>query len=209
MPVKEHNVVYSVGHSNHSEEEFLRLLELHSIEVVADVRSSPFSRRLPHFNSTVLKESLKKHGIKYVFLGEELGARPKDESCYIDGSVDYDRLASTDSFHQGIDRIHEGVNQYRIAIMCAEKEPLDCHRTILVSRWLLKKGLQVKHILADGSLEEHEDTLKRLLKMTGQEPLPLLASLEDPQAAIEKAYTLRGQKLSHAGARKTDAEDEV
>lgn len=110
---------------------------------------------------------LEVHGIKYVFLGRELGARPADRSCYENGRVQYRRLALTELFRAGIERVRKGASEYRIALVCAEKEPLDCHRTLLVARALDEQGVEVRHILGDGRLEPHRDTLVRLLKITG------------------------------------------
>lgn len=161
------NLVCTIGHSTHSIETFLELLHAHAITVVADVRSAPFSRFNPQFNKDALEQSLRARGIKSVFLGRELGARSEDSSCYVNGRVSYERLARTDLFRSGIDRVMRGAKEHRIALMCAEKEPLECHRTLLVARSLSDRGVDVAHILADGSVERHESTLDRLLRMLG------------------------------------------
>src|ERR1700741_1321559 len=106
-------VVYSIGHSTHAPDRFLSLLGQHSITAVGDVRSTPFSRFNPQFNRQTLKASLEASGIAYVFLGKELGARSDDERCYENGKVQYDRLASTALFQQGLDRVQEGTGRYR------------------------------------------------------------------------------------------------
>src|ERR1700704_3164996 len=116
--------VYTIGHSTHSIEKFVELLGRAQITAVSDVRSRPYSRMNPQFNRENLKQSLSANGIKYVFLGKELGARSEDHSCYRNGQVQYDLLARTDLFKQGIERILEGTQKYRVALMCAEKEPL-------------------------------------------------------------------------------------
>src|SRR5262249_40063791 len=141
--------VFTIGHSTHSSEGFLALLRLHGVTAVGDVRSAPYSRFNPQFNRETLSESLRRADIKYVFLGEALGARSKDSSCYVNGRVQYRCLARTDLFKGGIERVARGAEEYAIALMCAEKEPLDCHRTLLVSRALVERGLVVRHILAD------------------------------------------------------------
>ena len=155
--------ILSIGHSNHSLEGFLTLLSKHRVSAVADVRSAPYSRFRPHFNRDVLAASLKPHGIDYVFLGRELGGRPDDPECYEGGRVDYERVARTSGFRDGIARVIGGSIRHRIALMCAEKEPLDCHRTLLVARALDEAGVAVAHILADGDLEPHGKTMDRLL----------------------------------------------
>ncbi len=159
--------IYTVGHSNHPIERFVGLLTAHEIGAVADVRSRPFSRRNPQFNKDRLAAHLAEHGIAYVFLGRELGARSEDPACYENRKVQYPRLAATASFKGGIDRVLMGAEKYRLALMCAEKEPLDCHRTLLVSRALEQAGVSIVHILADGSLEPQEKTLSRLIDTVG------------------------------------------
>jgi uncharacterized protein (DUF488 family) len=160
-------LVYTLGHSNHPIEKFLGLLQDNAITAVADVRSQPVSRRHPHFNKERLSATLAQQGVAYVFVGAELGARSNDDSCYEGGRVQYQRLAATPLFKQGIDRVLAGAKQFRIALMCAEKEPLDCHRTLLVSRALEKRGVAITHILADGSVENQPQTMKRLIDMVG------------------------------------------
>ena len=134
---------------------------------IADVRSAPFSRFNPQFNKDALERSLKAAGIKYVFLGRELGARSDDPSCYENGRVQYGRLAQTALFRSGIERVIRGTQGQSIALMCAEKEPLECHRTLLVARALDAHGIAVAHILSDGRLEAHQDVIERLLDLTG------------------------------------------
>jgi len=161
------NSVYTIGHSTHSAEAFLALLRKHGVEALADVRSSPFSRFNPQFNREALEQFLKANGVRYVFLGKELGARSDDRSCYNHGRVQYSRLAQTALFRGGINRVLQGATKYRVALMCAEKEPLECHRTLLVAKALAARGQRVLHIHADGHLEAHEAAMERLLKMTG------------------------------------------
>ncbi|MDE0717420.1 MAG: DUF488 domain-containing protein [Rhodospirillaceae bacterium] len=155
--------VLTVGHSNHSLETFLSLLAGHAVTALADVRSAPWSRFNPQFNRKALSASLSTAGIAYVWLGRELGGRPDDPACYVDGELRYDRLAGTLLYREGIERVLRGVREHRLALMCAEKDPLHCHRALLVSRSLEERGLGVEHILADGSLEPHESVLDRLL----------------------------------------------
>ena len=161
------NTVYSIGHSNHDQRTFLDLLRVHAITAIADVRSKPYSGYNPQFDREILQRALLKDRIRYVFLGAELGARSSDTACYERGVVQFDRLAQTSEFARGLDRIASGTRQYRVAMMCAEKEPLECHRTILVARELRRRGVEVAHIHADGRLERHEDALSRLARMLG------------------------------------------
>ena len=158
------HTVFTVGHSNHSLETFLSLLEDHNVGMVADVRSAPYSRWVPHFNKNALDAALKKAGVAYEYVGGELGGRPVDPSCYDEnGQVMYDRVAVTDLFKDALDRVVHAADDRRVALMCAEKEPLECHRTLLVARELAAGGVTVEHILADGSLETHDAAMDRLL----------------------------------------------
>src|SRR5271157_6086016 len=112
----EHETVFTIGHSTHPLERFIALLKLHRITALGDVRSKPYSRTNPQFNREDLKKELREIGIAYVFLGKELGARSQDATCYDGGKIQYERLARTDLFKRGLDRIHEGVQRYRIAL---------------------------------------------------------------------------------------------
>ena len=187
-------IIYTVGHSNHPIEKFLHLLTHNAITAVADVRSRPFSRRHPHFNKERLCATLAQNDIAYVFLGAELGARSDDESCYEDGQVQYQRLAATSLFQQGIDRVLGGAEKFRVALMCAEKEPLDCHRTLLVSRALEKRGVAISHILADGSIEPQPQTMTRLIDMVG---LGRRDMFTDATVLAEEACRLRESKIAY------------
>lgn len=189
--------VYTIGHSNHSVNRFVELLHETGITAIADVRSTPYSGRFPHFNQPELKQALSDGGIAYVFLGEALGARTKDRSCYQEGRADYELIASTEAFERGLDRVEVGARKYRIALMCAEREPLDCHRTILVSRWLQARGMSVLHVLADGSIEPNEFTEKRLLKMMKMETGDLFDTPESHADPLTEAYKKRGREIAY------------
>jgi len=156
--------MFTIGHSTHTFDRFLKLLQMHDVTAVADVRSSPYSRFNPQYNCERLANALKAGRIKYVYLGQELGGRSEDRSCYRDGRVCYSRVAETESFKKGLGRVIDGAAKFRIALMCSEKEPLDCHRTLLVSQSLVKRGINVEHIHANGELEPHSDAMDRLLR---------------------------------------------
>lgn len=181
------NPIFTIGHSTHRDEAFLALLRQHSIEAVADVRSSPFSRFNPQFNREALEQCLEANGIRYVFLGKELGARSDDPCCYDHGRVQYGRLAQTPLFQSGLNRVVQGAERYRVALMCAEKEPLECHRTLLVAKALAERGQPVLHIHSDGHLETQEAAMERLLDLTGLPKEDFFRSKEDLLAeALEK-----------------------
>lgn len=158
-----HGTVLTIGHSTHALEAFVALLRQHGVTAVADVRSAPYSRFNPQFNREPFAEALGSEAIRYVFLGDALGGRSDDPACYEDGRIRYDRVAATKSFRSGLARVVQGTAKYRIALMCAEKEPLHCHRTLLVARALDAQGADVAHIHADGRLEAHREAMDRLL----------------------------------------------
>lgn len=186
--------VYTIGHSTHPIVRFTALLTRHSIATVCDVRSSPYSRFNPQFNRESLHRTLAAYRIGYIFLGQELGARSDDPSCYEQGKVQYDRLARTRLFQKGLDRLEEAAGANRVALMCAEKEPLDCHRTILVARELQARGLAVEHILEDGTLQSHAETMNRLLRLLDLPDFDLFRSREE---ILEDAYQIRSGQIAY------------
>lgn len=185
-------MIYTVGHSNHAIAHFLQLLQGSGVNLLADVRSTPYSRFNPQFRRDSLIAALGQHGIEYLFLGEELGARSKDPSCYEDGRVSYRKLAATELFQRGIDRLLAAAKTHTVAIMCAEKDPLDCHRTILVARELVSRGESVAHILASGEVAPHDVVMQQLRDKLKIEPQDLFG--ED---ADEQAYELRGRQIAY------------
>jgi uncharacterized protein (DUF488 family) len=155
-------MIYTIGHSKHPAERFIELLRRHDIGALADVRSTPFSRFNPQFNRERLAAALRDAGIQYVFLGQELGARPRERELYEGDRVSYAKLAQSEPFRRGLERVMAGSRDHRIALMCAEKDPLHCHRTLLISPELERAGVPVTHILADGSLETHAALMQRV-----------------------------------------------
>ena len=188
--------VFTIGHSTHALAAFIALLRGHRVSAVADVRSSPHSRFNPQFNRKPLAEVLVAEGIRYVYLGRELGGRSQDPGCYEDGRVRYDRVAATESFRRGLARVMDGAARHRIALMCAEKEPLDCHRTLLVARALDAQGVDVAHIHADGALESHRTAMDRLLDIQN---LPREGDLSGTRAELlDGAIARQAQRVAYA-----------
>jgi uncharacterized protein (DUF488 family) len=167
-------VVYTVGHSNGPFESFTRLLELHRVQVVADVRSYPFSKYCQQFDTDNIRASLKNAEYVYVFMGGELGGKPKGEQFYdAEGHVLYDRIAATPAFARGLERLFHGMESYTIALMCAEEDPTHCHRRLLIGRVLQERDIRVAHIRADGSLQSDADLETIMSKRS-----PLLPDVE-------------------------------
>jgi uncharacterized protein (DUF488 family) len=152
--VAEFGTLVTVGHSNHRLERFLALLRAHDVQCIADVRSWPASRHAPWFDREPLRDALQSAGVRYVFLGRELGGRPDDKDLYDEsGHVRYDALARSEEFARGLQRLRQGIGMLRLAVMCAEENPLHCHRRLLVARVLFEEGMPVLHIRGDGRLE--------------------------------------------------------
>ncbi|MCX7630433.1 MAG: DUF488 domain-containing protein [Geminicoccaceae bacterium] len=171
------NTIYTIGHSNHPLEKFLELLEEHAIEVLVDVRSQPFSRYVPHFNKPELEKALARKGIRYLFMGRELGGRPNDRSLYDEeGGVDYEKLSETPSFREGLARLIREAQKHRIACMCAEEDPAKCHRGWSIAPRLVKENIKVLHIRANRQTETQQEIDPRLPKRKRREP--------DPQASL-------------------------
>ena len=146
--------VYTVGHSNVSQETFIALLQQHRIEVLVDVRSAPYSKYVPHFNGAALKLAVVRAGIKYLYLGGELGGRPREREFYdTKGHVRYDLIAESPEFREGIERLLRGIREHRVALMCNEENPHECHRRLLVGRVLDGRGVTVLHIRGDGRVQ--------------------------------------------------------
>jgi len=154
--------IFTIGHSNHTMETFLRMLKQYDIEVMVDVRSQPHSKNVPHFDLHILKATLTRSRIKYLYLGKELGGRPDGDEFYDpDGHVLYFRLAKSELFLKGIYRLEKGLQKYRVAIMCSEEDPTSCHRRLLIGRVLAEKGFSLNHIRGDGRLQMEEDLTKQ------------------------------------------------
>ena len=192
-PIGAPPTVFTVGHSNLELPAFLALLAKHQIDAVVDVRSSPFSKYVPQFNRDVLEIALRKANVRYVPMGKELGARRGEPECYIDAKARYDLIAKAPLFQAGLERVRKGAEKFRLAMMCAEKDPLTCHRTILVCRHL-KPELDIRHILEDSSLETAEEAETRLLDLLGLPAGDLFQSKAD---FIEQAYEKQGEKIAY------------
>jgi uncharacterized protein (DUF488 family) len=201
----------SVGHSNHDWPRLLELLRGAGVTAVADVRSSPYSRRLPQYNRSVIEGALRANGLAYVFLGDLLGGRPADPDLYDpEGWADYARMRQTAAFRRGLDRLLLGAESYTVVTLCAEEDPLDCHRGLMIAPALAELGLPPFHLRKDGALETTADMERRLLEDTGVGD-GLLDGLfagqldeAERRQLVAEAYRLRNRKIAY----RTQAEED-
>lgn len=151
--------VYTIGHSNHTWERFEELLRGAELRVVADVRSTPTSGYCPHFDREPLAANLKRTGYGYVFLGDALGGRPPEAYCYdAAGRVLYERIAGLPRFVEGLQRVLRGAERQRVALMCGEEDPAECHRHLLLARVLVERhGAEVLHVRGDGRVQPYAE----------------------------------------------------
>lgn len=186
--------VLTIGHSNHPIEKFLDLLALHSVQVVADVRSSPYSKYTTQFDREALIEALRAAGFQYVYLGSELGGRPRGDHYYdAAGHVLYDKVVGSPGFRAGLTRLEEGLRKYVVATLCAEEDPSGCHRRLLVGRVLGEHGIAVEHIRADGRLQT-EAELAAVEPHSNQ--LSLFEEIEAPWKSVPSVSPKKRQTSS-------------
>lgn len=188
------NKLYTIGYSRFEISELIKTLQKNKINAVADVRFSPYSKFKPDFNREILKESLKKNNIEYVFLGDNCGARASDPSCYIDGKASYALIKETKQFKMGLNRIIKGLEKYTITLLCAEKDPITCHRNILICRNLKQFDIDIFHILSMDKVEKNSQSEERLLKLFDLEQNDLFLEKED---LIEEAYNKQGDLIAY------------
>jgi uncharacterized protein (DUF488 family) len=150
-------MIFSIGHSNHALGTFLSLLQQADIALVADVRSKPASRFCPQYNREVLEKSLKEAGIGYLFLGDALGGKPQDKNLWQGDRPDYAKVRASENFARGIAALLDAAKTQRVAMLCAERDPKDCHRFRLIGRSLTDMGVQVRHILMSGAVETQQE----------------------------------------------------
>jgi len=188
-------VLYTIGHSNHELWRLTELLCRYAVTHIADVRSSPYSAYNPQFNRERLQAHLATSGIGYVFLGAELGARRCELECYDDdGRVRYDRVAQVQGFQAGLERLADIWTGQRVSLLCAEKDPLNCHRMILVCRALRERALDIRHIRDDGTFESHDAAESRLLALCRLPERDLFRSRDE---LIAEAYDRQAARIAY------------
>jgi uncharacterized protein (DUF488 family) len=187
--------VYTIGHSTHPFAEFVALLRESAVSAIADVRSTPYSRWQPQYNSKELRRQLAEHDIAYVFLGAELGGRGTDDSVFDHrGRVQYGRIADSPLFQEGLRRVQSGRMRMRLALMCTERDPIDCHRGLLISRILVAAGTDVLHIHANGQTETHRHAEQRLRQLAGLDRPDLFRTEED---LLAEAYERQEARVAY------------
>jgi len=173
---------FTIGHSNHAIEAWLALLAQHGVEVVVDARGSPYSKYVPQFDTELMRHSLERAGIRYLFLGAELGGRPANPAYYDDkGRVLYSRLRNDAHFRAAIARLESGMERFRVALVCGEEDPAHCHRRLLIGRVLCERGHTMLHIRGDGRLESDETVAAEAGKPLIDTQPALFAELDEDQ----------------------------
>lgn len=197
------DIVFTIGHSNHEAEHVIKLLKRAEADLVLDVRSSPWSKRYPQFNREELSPALKRQGIGYEWFGNWFGARQTDESFYMPaGWLNYAWYTASPNFREGIRQLDLHLAQGKVPVLiCAEKDPFDCHRAIMVSRALSLLGYEIRHILADGSIQTQAQLDKRLLDKYfphRDEPdiFDLIEGETDPAQILADAYLKRNEAIA-------------
>ncbi len=188
--------LYTIGYSGLEMPGFVDRLVANGIDVVCDVRSTPHSIYKPDFSRGPLKQGLNAAGIKYLFLGDALGARPKDRCCYVDGQAVYDLIARTGPFLDGVDRVRRGTETLNLALLCSERDPIECHRAILVAHRIGDLPCAVAHIHTDGRVEHQPDLDARLVALHGLTPPPLLSVPGDWETAVQTAYERQADAIA-------------
>ena len=197
------DIIFTIGHSNHETHQFINLLRGQGADLVLDVRSSPWSKRYPQFNREELGRDLLRQGIGYEWFGDWFGARQTDESFYMPaGWLNYAWYTASDHFKEGIRQLDQWLTAVNIpALMCAEKDPFDCHRAIMVSRALSLQGYEIRHILADGTVQTQAQLDERLLDkyFPHREELDIFGLIDgetDPAQTLAEAYLKRTEAIA-------------
>ena len=202
--VEGQSCLFTVGHSNHPLEVFLELLKRHEIQVLVDTRSYPYSRHVLHFNKEELHRALKRVGIKYLYMGNELGGRPDEEKFYdTEGHVLYYRLAESSTFLEGIKRLERGIRRFRVAIMCSEENPSICHRHLLVGRVIAGHGVKIQHIRGDGTIQSDTE----LPVTDGGQQLLFNLYEENTWKSLQSVSRRKQQKSSSISSDATESND--
>jgi len=189
--------IFTIGYSGTEIDGFLDKLAMNKIDVVCDVRSTPYSIYKPDFSRREFRKHLNSASIKYAFFGEQLGARPKDRSVYVRGQAKYDKIAETAYFTEGLERLREGSKKLNLALVCSEKDPIDCHRACLVCHNLEDMRERIFHIHTNGELEKQDQFEKRLVDLHKLTPSPLFQRSGDWEIAVSEAYKKQASCIAY------------
>lgn len=192
--------IFTLGYSGTPIDRFVSLLLSHKIEVLCDVRSVPYSRVRPEFSRRDLKQSINQAGIKYHFFGDALGARPKERSVYVGGQAVHNLIAQTSFFQAGLDRLKKGAAEHNLVLLCSEKDPIECHRAILVCRHLPEIKSIISHIHTNGRVETQEQFEGRLVKVHNRQAVPLLDERRSWGSLLEEAYDKQSDAIAFTEA---------
>lgn len=194
--------LYTVGHSSHTQEEFLRLLQENDVDCIVDVRSVPASKYAPQFNQDALDSFLRHHSVEYFFCGQEFGARRLD-AFNSDGQVDFELAVNTNLFQQGVERLMPLLSNHHVALMCSEANPLECHRFALVARYFHEHDVEVEHILKDASTASHNSLEQEMVKQYLTARKPQLADVDElfgtytREDQLRDAYRLKNKEIGY------------
>lgn len=196
------NILYTIGHSQHNIEYFIYMLQKYQVNYVLDVRSTPYSQFAVSYNRENIKAVLKNKNIEYSFMGNFFGARPDDLRLYTkEGYLDFDKTRKSAKFQSGVENVIKGIqSENHIVLMCTEKDPIECHRAIMVARTFFEKGINVQHILADSTLQSHNELNQRLVDLYFPDRYQIsLFSFENKsdEEYLEDAYRYHNRKIGY------------
>ncbi len=190
--------VFTIGHSNFDLDVFLGMLRDQRVDLLIDVRSRPQSGRFPQFSQPGFQAAVEAAGVAYLFLGEELGGRPDDPDVYMrDGVVDYRRRRKSYAFRSGIERVLAEAESRSVALLCAEEDPLECHRFLMICPELIATGVRPIHIRKGSRLESQEEAENRLLAASGLASMAGNTLFPDARLdALDEAYDSQARKCA-------------
>lgn len=195
-------ILYTIGHSQHDVEYFIDMLRKYDINYVLDVRSTPYSQFAENYNRENIRAILKKAGIEYSFMGSYFGARPENRTLYSkDGYLDFEKARNSVKFQNGVNNVIKGIGEgNNITLMCTEKDPIECHRAIMVARTFFERGVDVQHILADSSLQSHDVLNQRLINMYFPDRYQMslfVSENKSDKECLEDAYRIHNKKIGY------------
>ena len=195
------NVLYTIGYTAFKLNDFINKLKIYNISCLVDVRSVAYSQHYPDYNKENLIKVLKIHGIVYRNYVAEFGAR-QTQQCYFNsaGYLDFEKFTQSDIFNEGYNKILLGIKKgYTFALMCAEADPIDCHRNIMVAKEFFKRGFDIKNIIKDGTIQTQEDIERRLLEIffSTRNQLSLFNSEKTENELISEAYKMKNEEIGY------------